>query len=184
MIRPEFLVAAAAAAISVPATAGVTVIGSSSARLCYEEADSKRAPSAGSLRICDRALNEEAMPREDIVATHVNRGIVRLRLNDVSGSLLDFDRAIALDPNEPEAYLNKGSALMRQNHAEAALPLISLALEKQTRRPELAHFARGVAYEALGRIPEAYADFRQAAALAPQWEDARLELARFRVVGN
>jgi tetratricopeptide (TPR) repeat protein len=183
MIHPKFFIVVAAA-FAFPASAGVTVIGSSSAKLCYLEADSKRVPSAESLRICDRALNEEAHTGYDLVATHVNRGIVRLRLNDVIGSLLDFDRAIALDPEEPEAYLNKASALMRQDQVPAALPLFNIALEKKTRRPEIAYFGRGVAYEALGRIPEAYADFRQAAALAPQWEEARLELSRFRVVPN
>jgi tetratricopeptide (TPR) repeat protein len=182
MIHPRFLIAATLAALAIPASGGITVIGSSSARLCYEAADSKRIPNAESLRLCDRALNEEILTGEDRVATHVNRGILRLRLNDISGSLIDFDQAIALDPDEPEAYLNKAAALMRQDHVQAALPLFNHALEKNTRRPEIAYFGRGVAYETLGRIPEAYADFRQAAALAPQWEEARVELSRFRVV--
>jgi tetratricopeptide (TPR) repeat protein len=184
MIHPKFLIAATLASLAVPASAGVTVIGSSSARLCYQEADSRRTPNAEGLSLCDRALNEEILIPDDRVATHVNRGIVRLKLNDIAGSLLDFDQAIALNPDQPEAYLNKAAALIRQDRAQAALPLFTLALEKKTRKPELAYFGRGVAHEALGRIPEAYADFRQAAALAPQWEEARVELSRFRVVPN
>ena len=66
------------------------------------------------------------------VATHVNRGILRLRRGLVDEAVADFDRAIALDPEQPEAYLNKGAALIRRQNPAEALQLFTVALERNT----------------------------------------------------
>jgi tetratricopeptide (TPR) repeat protein len=174
--------AALLAAASFPALGAVTVIGSTSARLCYEAADSPLQPTFQDIRTCDRAFEEDQLTLYDTVATHVNRGILRLRHNRIDEAREDFDRAIELDPEQPEAYLNKGALLIRLNDAQGALPLFSMALEHDTSRPALAHYGRAVANEALGNVREAYFDYRRASELAPEWEEPRTELRRFRVV--
>lgn len=173
------LTTAALLAAAAPAGAAVTVIGSSAARMCYEAADSPLSPSRDALEHCDMALGGEALARNDIVATYVNRGILRSRMGDTRGALRDFDEALALDPNQPEAYLNKGVVLIRQDSANAALPLFTMALEKKTRRPALAYYARGMAYEDLGNIKLAYADYKRAMEADPKWDQPRNDLARF-----
>ena len=184
MARSKYLVAAALAALSVPAIASVTIVGNSSARLCYEAADSPLTPTVADLRTCDQAFTEDALSRRDTVATHVNRGILRLRRGHVDEAIADFDQAIALDPRQPEAYLNKGAALIRLNNPAEALGLFTVALEYNTRRPEIAHFGRAIANETLGNVREAYRDYRRASELDPDWQDPRTELARFRVVSE
>jgi tetratricopeptide (TPR) repeat protein len=169
-----------AAASAAPAS--VTVIGNSNARLCYEAADSPLVPRVTDVQICDEALMRDALARFETVATHVNRGILKLRLGRTDEAIADFDRAIVVDPDQPEAYLNKGAALIRLNNAREALPLFTVALERRTSRPEIAHYGRGVAYEALGNLAAAYRDYRRASELKPDWEEPRAELARFRVV--
>jgi hypothetical protein len=57
-----------------------------------------------------------------------------------------------------------------------------MALEHRLARPAAAHLGRGLASEALGDVSGAYRDIRRAAELEPDWEDARLQLARFQVV--
>lgn len=182
-MKTIFLVTAAAAVLlgAAPAAAAITVLGSSAARLCFEAADMKARPNRDTLARCDEALNEEALDSRDTVATHVNRGILRSRLGDVQGAISDFDTASSIDPNEPEAYLNKGMMLMRQSSASAALPLFTKAIEKKTRRPALAYFGRGVAHEDLGNVRSAYFDYRAATQADPKWKEPRLELARFQV---
>lgn len=165
--------------LSLPASAGVTVIGNSSARLCYEAAESG---AKGGVADCDKALFDEALTIRDQAATHVNRGVLRLRAGDIDGALEDFDAAIARDPSEADAYLNKGLALMRRPDMEkAALPLFDMALEKKTKKPALAYFARGVAYENMGNVSLAYQNYRSASAADPKWNQPRAELARFKV---
>jgi tetratricopeptide (TPR) repeat protein len=184
MARSRYLFAAIIAATSVPAIAAVTVIGNTSARMCYEAADSPAMPSAREVRYCDAAFSEEALSQHDTVATHVNRGILRLRRGHADLAIADFDTAIRLDSRQPEAYLNKGAALIRLNNAAEALRLFTVALEHNTRRPAIAHFGRAIANEELGNVRAAYMDYRRASELDPDWSDPQTELRRFRVVNR
>jgi tetratricopeptide (TPR) repeat protein len=174
------LISAAALLIAAPAAAGVTVVGGSLAQSCYRAAESQVAPSLEDFDVCDRAF-AEGLNRRDTVATHVNRGILRLRRGDADGAIRDFDRATALDPREAEAYLNRGVALLRHDRAAEALPNFDAAIARRTRRPAYAFFGRAGAYEELGNIRAAYADYRRASELDPHWAPPRLELARFRI---
>lgn len=182
MFTRKLILAAVLAAVAVPATASVMVIGNSAARRCYEAAESPLSPQVADIRGCDASIREEALSREDLVATYVNRGILKLRREMVVESIADFDAAIAMNPNQPEAYLNKGAALIRQENAGEALRLFTIALERNTTRPELAHFGRAVANETLGNTRDAYNDYVRASELRPDWEEPRAELTRFRVV--
>ena len=182
MATGRYLLAALFVTVSVPALGAVTVLGSSSARMCFEAADSPMMPNMRDMRYCDEALSQEALSEHDTVATYVNRGILKLRRNLVDAAIADFDEAIRRDPRQPEAYLNKGAALIRLNDANTALGLFTSALEYHTRRPEIAHFGRAIAYETLGNVREAYNDYKAASELDPHWQDPQTELRRFRVV--
>ena len=72
--------------------------------------------------------------------------------------------------------------MIKQSNPEAALGLFTMAIERDTSRPELAHYGRAIANEALGNARQAYRDYRRAAELDPDWAEPRTELARFRVV--
>lgn len=182
MTRNKLFVAALLAAVAAPASAAVYVVGNSDARLCYEAADARLLPQVRDIRRCDEALLHENLSNYETVATHVNRGILRLRRGMVEPAVADFDRAIQLDPEQPEAYLNKGAALIRRQNPQEALQLFTVALERNTSRPAIAHYGRAVANEALGNVAAAYRDYRRASELDPDWADPRTELARFRVV--
>ena len=174
----------AACAAAAPASASVVVLGNSNARLCYEAADSPAAPTAGDVRRCDDALLREALSSYEEVATHVKRGILRLRRGLTDEAIVDFDRAIALDPNQPEAYLNKGAALLRRDNAAEAMTLFTIALERNTTRPAIAHYGRAIANENLGNLNAAYRDYTEASRIAPNWNEPRMELTRFRVISR
>jgi tetratricopeptide (TPR) repeat protein len=178
------LLAAALAAFAVPASASVLVVGNSDARMCFEAADSPMLPAARDIRRCDDALRHESLTGYETVATHVNRGILRLRRNQVEEAVADFDRAITLDPEQPEAYLNKGAALIRRQNPAEAVPLFTASIERNTSRPAIAHYGRAVANEALGNVAAAYRDYRRASELDPEWAEPRAELRRFRVVAQ
>jgi tetratricopeptide (TPR) repeat protein len=163
------------------AQAGIQVLGNSVGHSCYVSATT-RSGSTAAIRDCDDALASGVLSAGDEVATYVNRGIVKIYAGDLDSAIADFDRAIRLDPTEPESYLNKGSAILRsQGSAADAIALFDEALAHNTRRPELAHYARAVAYETSGNLNAAYRDYRRAHELAPRWEEPARELSRFRV---
>jgi tetratricopeptide (TPR) repeat protein len=178
-------VSAAALLAAAPAAAGVTVIGSSAARMCFEATESRLAPALETLRRCDEALNQEALNKRDMVATLVNRGIVKVRLGRHDEAIADFDAASARDPDQAEAYLNKGLALLRAGDEwERALPLFDTALAKRTRKPALAYYGRAVANELGGRVKEAYRDYHLASRTEPDWSAPKIQLARFKLQGQ
>lgn len=163
------------------AQASKMVIGGGEARQCYLDAENTR-PSRMAVDGCTSALQNEPLTLEDTVATYVNRGILFLQMSNYSNALADFDRAIQIDSNEPEAYLNKALTLFRtEDRWQESLPLFDIALAKKTRKPEIAYFARGLANEMAGNIRAAYDDLRMAAQLAPKWESPMKELARYQI---
>lgn len=177
-----FVIAAAAAGLvwaSGAASQAITTIGSNAAQACYEAARDQRTARAD-LSNCEQAL-ADGLASPDLVATYVNRGIIRALRADYSQALVDYDKAIALDPGQAEAFLNKGLLLLRLPERDRdALAVIDLAIAKRTTEPALAFFARGIAHEGLGNPGAAYRDYQQAAMLAPKWSLPARELRRFR----
>jgi tetratricopeptide (TPR) repeat protein len=170
-----------AAAASNPMSSGamMTTLGASNARMCYEAARA-RTSTAQTLAQCEAAF-AEGLDERDTTATHVNRGILHMVAGRYDQAEADFDRALALRPEQAEAYLNKGVSRYQRGDSRGAVVLIDRAIELQTSRPALAHFARGVAREEIGDIRGAYADLAQARALEPRWAEPQKELARFQV---
>ena len=95
MILGKFLFAATALSVALPAGAAVTVIGSSSARMCYQSADNRGRADPVDLDDCDTALTTENLLPRDRVATFVNRGIIKHRLSRTAEAIADFDQALA-----------------------------------------------------------------------------------------
>ncbi len=177
-----FILAAAGTALFAGSsvTASTMSLGESLARACFEAAEMRNATVA-TLQTCDRALLEEPLMTRDRVATYVNRGILRLASGNTRLASDDFDRALAMDPNEPDAWLNKGVLRLRAGDSAGALPMIARSIELKTRRPALAYYARAVANEDRGNVREAYADLVRARDLEPGWSVPAKELTRFQV---
>lgn len=163
------------------AAGSVTRFGSTLARDCFLAATDHRRSLEG-LAACNTALAEEVLNDDDRAATLVNRGILKVLFEDFDGAQRDYNAAIALRPNLGEAYVDRGLMFVRQSgNEQRALDDITKGLELGTREPAVAYFGRALALEALGRVSEAYYDFKRAAELAPQWQAPVDELARFTV---
>ena len=162
------------------AQASVLVVGGGLAESCFQAADA-RDKRHEALQICNRALIEEALTKSDRVATYVNRGIVYFARGAQQEAVADFDRALALDPAEPDAWLNKAVVAVQYGKGVEALPMIQKALELNTRRPALAYYIRGIVEERRGNVRAAYNDFRRAQQLEPSWKEPGIELARYQV---
>lgn len=182
MMKISPLVVVALAALSAPVSASVLSLGSEFSESCYRSADVRDA-SRQAMENCNKALSEEAITPDDRVATHVNRGILYLVRRKPSEATADFDAALALDPNQAEAWLNKAVVHARFGRPVDAMPLVQKALDLKTRRPALAYFVRALALEDSGNIAGAYQDLKRAQRLEPRWKEPKIELRRFQVRG-
>lgn len=161
--------------------ASVITVGGTPASSCYSAAATGDASAQG-LASCNQVISGEIGPFNHLVASYVNRGILRLHQKDVPGAEADFDQAIALDPAQAEAWLNKGVARYNQGDPKTAAKLFDRAIQLKTVNPALAYFGRGLAHEDIGNIKAAYADLRRASELNPGWAAPAEELKRYRVV--
>lgn len=166
----------AAAGTAMAAQAAVTSFGKGCS-LAAEQRDT----SPQAIELCDSALEVVSLSQADRVAAHINRGILYLHRSDVKRAAADFDRALALDPEQPEAWLNKAILIVRDGDGAEALPMIEKALAFKTRRPALAYYVRGIVEERRGNIRGAYRAYRRAQDLEPDWDDPAVELRRFNV---
>ena len=177
------LAVAILAILPASAAASVMSLGSEFSESCYRAADVRDA-SRQAMENCNKALSEEAITPDDRVATHVNRGILYIVRRKASEANADFDAALALDPNQPEAWLNKAVVQARFGKPADAMPLVQKALDLKTRRPALAYFVRALALEDSGNIAGAYDDLKRAQQLEPRWKEPQIELRRFQVRGR
>jgi tetratricopeptide (TPR) repeat protein len=180
----KLTLAAGIATLALPlsaAHAAVITVGGPLSRLCYEAAlqqDDRQSAIEG----CTRSLEEEALLRNDRAGTYVNRGILRMNRGEDALADADFDAALALERDLPDAWLNKAFIRIRQGDGRAALPLLEEGIKRNPDRRALAIFARGVAYEEMGQFDLAYADLKRAHEIEPGWSLPSKYLAHYRVV--
>jgi tetratricopeptide (TPR) repeat protein len=156
----------------------IVVYGGGPAQDCYLAASQGR-QERSSIALCDLALNHDFLTSEDRAATFINRGTLYLRRGADARALHDFDSALSLDPNLPEAHVMRGIALVQLARYAEAIDTLTAALAMNPHAPARAYFYRGAANEEVGNTRAAYADYQRAADLAPDWSSPRTELARF-----
>jgi tetratricopeptide (TPR) repeat protein len=151
------------------------------ARKCFESA--KNAAEFGATtpysRVsCTTALETGKLRTKDRAATHVNRGILSMNLQEYSSAIGDFDAARELYPRYGAIYVNRGNVFFIRDRFPSAIAEYTQALEAEMDEYQVAYLNRGMAHEMLGQFDAAEADYRQALALAPEWGLAISKLAR------
>lgn len=160
------------------ANAGAIVVGGNGmAHVCYTTA----AYNGTDESICTDALQQEALSVRDRASTYVNRGVILSRRGQEANALADYDHAIATDATLAQAYVDRSGALIALKNYAEAVASASKGLSLGAAQPEVAYYNRAVAEEALGKIADAYNDYKQAATIAPGFTQASDQLRRFRV---
>ncbi|MDB5478949.1 MAG: hypothetical protein JWO83_2 [Caulobacteraceae bacterium] len=161
------------------AGASEMVLGDETAHACFEASRSTRAD-ADAVRVCDVAL-EGLLKPADRGGALVNRGVIRMRRGEFAAAHGDFDAAIPLIPESGEARFNRGAVFIGEHHYKEALADLDKAIELGVRQPAKAYYYRGIAHDYLDDETAAYQDYKQAEALAPDWNLPKHELQRFTV---
>ncbi|HEX4179301.1 MAG TPA: tetratricopeptide repeat protein [Caulobacteraceae bacterium] len=106
------------------------------------------------------------LQRHDAAACY-QAGEDRHRLGDIAGALIDYDAALALEPDHGPALRLSALALYQQGEAEAALARLRPAIELFAGQAEV-WGAHGVILAALDRTAEAAEAFQRGLDLAPE----------------
>lgn len=151
------------------------------ARKCFESARNAAdfdATTPYARMSCTSALEADSLRTKDRAATHVNRGILSMALQEYSSAMADFDAAMALYPRYGAIYVNRGNVFFIRDGYHDAIAEYTKALAADMDEYQVAYLNRGMAHEILGHFEAAEADYRRALALAPEWGLAISKLAR------
>ena len=179
-VRMLSAAAACAAFFFSPTQAAVTVIGPGPAQICYQAAE-MTASASDYMTYCDQAL-AGILSTDDRAATFINRGVLKLSVNDYNAAAADFQSGLTLNTALGEGYIDLGAVQIAHRQYADAIVNINKGLKLGTKKPHLAYYDRAIASEALGNLQGAYDDYRQALQLEPDFTRASDELKRFQVV--
>ena len=133
------------------------------------------------LASCTQALSGK-MIAKDRIATLTNRGNIEAASGDVTSALADYDAALAMNRKWPTS-ISIAAPRSCAPHGTMRLGPVSIRRWRWAAPMSTSPISnRALAEEKAGNINSAYQDYKQAVALAPNYQPARSELARFQVV--
>ncbi|MBN1802814.1 MAG: tetratricopeptide repeat protein [Candidatus Lokiarchaeota archaeon] len=99
-------------------------------------------------------------------------------------AIMYYDKILEKDPNEPQAWLNKGAALTNQKKYTEAIQCLAISLKLNPKDP-IAWFNKGIALEQFDKYEEALESYHKANSLDPTFEHAKhLEEALTKKLGK
>jgi protein O-mannosyl-transferase len=117
---------------------------------------------------------------QEAAQAHNNLGVLYLGLNNLAVAKSEFDKAIALNPNEVNSYLARGTVEFQTGNINAAAADFSQAA---SRSPSPASFYwLGRAEEAKGDFTHAKGAYQAALKMAPGMTEARTRLESLRTL--
>ena len=103
-------------------------------------------------------------------AVYRNRGKARLQLGDNQGAIADFNQALRMQPEDDLIYVARGNAYQEIGHYLGAIEDYNQALEINS-TSATALYNRGLCNIRMEEIPQAIADFQNAASIYCEKED-------------
>lgn len=165
---------------AVPAAAQVFVYGEGNAQSCFMSAKTGDKGSTGAIQTCTNALSD-ALTRSDEAATYVNRGVLQMRKGEHEKAVADYEAALALKDDLPEAFINYAAALFYTQRYDEALVAVNTALALGTEKEAEALYNRALIHDRQGNLRGAYDDLTRALSLKPGWTPAQNALSRYEV---
>ncbi|MGC3998764.1 MAG: tetratricopeptide repeat protein [Anaeromyxobacter sp.] len=111
---------------------------------------------------------------------HLGRGLaLEFGFAKLEDAEQEYRKALALQPDYPEAQNNLGQLLAKAGRYDEALAAFDAALaDLMYREPYVARCNKGQALWRMGRKEQGYAELRSCLAIAPRYCDGHRELAR------
>ncbi len=133
--------------------------------------------SSKAIRACSKAYKVSAPNYEVRSDILTRRGLLQLSAGRFDKASRDFKSAARLNDDNEFAYLGNGyAAIMQKDYASAAQYFNDCASHKDA--APLALYGLGLTKELSGDMTGAVESYRKAAAMRPDWQTPREELAR------
>lgn len=147
--------------------------GLADAQKCIQE--SQRGDLDLAIQLCTRAIESGQLSDADRAITFNNRGNTYFGKRDYTRAIQDYDQAIRIRPNYPEAFNNRGYVYYHKQDYDRAIENYDQALKLNPKYVK-AFNNRGGAYDEKRQYEQAVADYAAAARI-----DAKV--ARYRSMG-
>ena len=119
------------------------------------------------MEFCDTALRDPLMTYRGAVL--VDRGVIKVKLNDVNGALADYNAALVINPEMGDAYVSRSGAYIALKRNDEALADTARGIQLGAANLAVAYFNRGIVEDDQGNYQAAYRDYKQAVALKPDY---------------
>ena len=155
----------------------ITTIGATDAQACYQSALDNFTTSVDD---CDEAIkNDGNLSRRDLAFTYVNRGIILNRAGLVSEALEDFEKALKIKSDIPEAFLNRGNSYYLSRQYEKALADYETSLAQGLKKSYAAWYNIGLVYDAMKMPDKARSAYQKAVDIFPEHGPSVKKLERY-----
>lgn len=156
--------------------AATTTFGASSADECYRAAN--LGEDSFAIHACTDAISSGELTQRDLAATYSNRGLLYQRRGQLDRAMADHDKSIKIDPDNKNAYVNRGNCNYMAKRYVEALDDYTTAISLSEDQFALAYYNRAFVHMALGNTEAARADLEKANELNPNSVKYRNALAR------
>jgi len=124
------------------------------------------------------ALAQRAVALTDSISVpHWILGMVYLWQKQHAQAIVEGERAVALDANDPDSYVSLGNTLVFAGRPEEGITLIEQAMRLNPRYPPRYLNLLGLAYRKAGRCEEALVSLKKALTLSPNFGPAHFNVA-------
>jgi tetratricopeptide (TPR) repeat protein len=161
----------------------MAVTGNPDASDCYRATLLPNMAAAPSIASCNVALNTRSVTRRERASILVNRGILYNHMREYAQALEDFEAALELIADFPEAYINRGNAYFYTGQIDRAIADYNRAIKRRSTKKHTAYFNRGLVNESRKQHDLAFADFVRANELKPDWVLAAGRVEHYRSQG-
>ena len=103
------------------------------------------------------------------------------QLGHIERASADFNKAIEIQPDLGDPYVNLGVMLIKEKKYQDALGQINKGMDLGMGFPHLGYYDRAIAEQMLGQFKEAYFDYKKAVELEPSFGAAEERLKDFTV---
>jgi tetratricopeptide (TPR) repeat protein len=119
------------------------------------------------IRSCTAVIRSGRQSRDELARAYFNRGRAWSDQGQYDRAMPDFDEAIRLDPDYPDAFNSRGVTWAGEGQYEKAIADFSEAIRLDPNYA-IAIFNRGLAARNLGRTDQAARDFANAKLVGPR----------------